>query len=122
LPVPDAFAHYRLNYPHWSEADCQRRAEIITSTHQAVFTEMVDLSMRGDGVDYLPYLAPIKSPILLIHGDEGAGGLVPAEGAARFAALGPNFSAVRIPGGSHSLHRESTEQFLDAVRVFLEGS
>jgi N-formylmaleamate deformylase len=122
LPVPEAFAHYRLHYPHWTEADCQRRAEIITSTHQAVFTEMVDQSMRGNGTDYVPYLAPIRSPVLLIHGDEESGGMVPADAAARFAALGPNFTAVRIRGGSHSLHRDSTEQFLEALRIFLEGS
>ena len=29
---------------------------------------------------------------------------------------------VRIPGGSHSLHRESTEPFLEALRIFLEGA
>lgn len=121
-PVPEVFAHYRLHYPHWTEADSARRAEIITSTHQAVFMEMVDQSMRGEGTDYIPYLAGITSPVLLIHGDQECGGLVPVSGAAQFAALGPNFSAVRIPGGSHSLHRDSTEPFLTAMRIFLEGS
>jgi N-formylmaleamate deformylase len=121
-PVPEVFAHYRLKYPDWSEADSLRRAEIITSTHQAVFTEMVDQSMRGDGTDYIPYLSAIKSPTLLIHGDEESGGMVSADGAARFRALGSNFDAIRIPGGSHSLHRDSTEPFLTALRVFLEGS
>lgn len=121
-PVPEVFAHYRLHYPDWSEADSRRRAEIITSTHQAVFMEMVDHSMRGNGTDYIPFLAGIVSPVLLIHGDEECGGMVPEDGAARFAALGPNFTTVRIPGGSHSLHRDATEPFLDALRVFLEGS
>ena len=83
---------------------------------------MVDQSMRGNGTDYVPFLAPIRSPVLLIHGDEESGGMVPAGAAARLAALGPNFKAVRIRGGSHSLHRDSTEQFLEVLRIFLEGS
>jgi N-formylmaleamate deformylase len=121
MSVEDVIAYYRQEFPHWSDDDRERRAEVITSTHAAVFTEMVDLAMRGEGIDYLAELGSIKSPILLIHGDFESGGLVPAQGAARFAALGPNFSTVRIPGGSHSLHRESTEPFLDAMRMFLEG-
>jgi pimeloyl-ACP methyl ester carboxylesterase len=122
MSVEDVIAYYRQEYPHWSDDDRERRAEVITSTHPAVFTEMVDLAMRGEGIDYLADLGSIRSPVLLIHGDFETGGLVPTDGAARFATLGPNFRTVRIPGGSHSLHRESTEPFLEAMRVFLEGA
>jgi N-formylmaleamate deformylase len=122
MSVEDVIAYYRQEFPHWSDDDRERRAEVITSTHPAVFTEMVDLAMQGEGIDYLADLGSIRSPILLIHGDFESGGLVPAPGAARFAVLGPNFSVVRIPGGSHSLHRESTEPFLEALRIFLEGA
>lgn len=115
MSVEDAAAHYHSEYPDWDEIDCRRRAEVITSTHQSVFTEMRDGSMRGRGVDYLDGLDAITSPITLIHGDLETGGLVPAEGAARFAALGPNFNALRIPGGSHSLHRDQAEAFLAAI-------
>ena len=122
MSVEDVMAYYRQEFPHWSDDDRERRAEVITSTHPAVFSEMVDLAMRGERIDYLAGLGSITSPILLIHGDFESGGLVPAAGATRFASLGPNFGAVRIPDGSHSLHRESTEQFLEAMRVFLEGA
>ena len=122
MSVDDVMAYYRQEFPHWSDDDRERRAEVITSTHPAVFSEMVELAMRGERIDYLAGLGSITSPILLIHGDFEGGGLVPAAGATGFASLGPNFGAVRIPGGSHSLHRESTEQFLEAMRVFLEGA
>ncbi len=115
MTVEDAAAHYRAEYPGWSDEDYQRRAEIITSTHQAVFMEMRQHAMTGDGIDYLAGLSVIESPITLIHGDLEAGGLVPAEGAERFAAIGPNFRSVRIPGGSHSLHRESPAEFVAAL-------
>lgn len=121
LPIPDVIAYYGREHPDWSLEERTRRAEIITSTHPAVFTEMIDLSMRESRVDYLADLISVASPICLIHGDIESGGLVPPDGARRFAALGANFSTARIPGGSHSLHRDFTDAFLNAMRVFLEG-
>jgi pimeloyl-ACP methyl ester carboxylesterase len=121
MPVPDVISYYRSEFPDWTEADRVRRAETVTSTHPAVFAEMVELSKRGAKIDYLAGMDAITSPTLLIHGDEATGGYIPESGAERFAALGPNFQAVRIEGGSHSLHRDSAEQFLEAVRLFLEG-
>lgn len=115
MTVEDAAAHYRSEFPGWSDEDYQRRAEIITSTHQAVFMEMRTHAMSGTGIDYFAGLDTIRSPITLIHGDTETGGLVPIEGARRFAELGPNFHSVRIPGGSHSLHREFAEAFLQAL-------
>lgn len=121
MPVSDVVAYYRAEHPHWSEEDRVRRAETVTSTHPAVFSEMVELSKQGAAIDYLEGLETIRSPTILIYGEVETGGYVPDAGARRFAALGPNFQAVRIAGGSHSLHRESTEQFLIAIRHFLEG-
>jgi N-formylmaleamate deformylase len=122
MSVPEVIAYYELEFPHWERADTERRAEVITATNPAVFSEMVEYAMRGDGIDYLTGLEAITSPVLLIHGDVESGGLVPRDGADRFSSLGSNFLSVRIPGGSHSLHRDSAEQFLDAVRIFLEGA
>ena len=121
MPIPEVAAHYAREHPDWSQEERQRRAEIITSTHPTVFTEMIEMSMRGTRVDYLADLISVASPICLIHGDLESGGLVPAEGAKRFAALGTNFSAVRIAGGSHSLHRDSTDAFLTAMLMFVDG-
>jgi pimeloyl-ACP methyl ester carboxylesterase len=118
-PLPAVVEHYRVNYPDWSDANRIRRAEIITSTHQAVFLEMRDFAMVGNGADHLEGLSSISSPVALLYGDVDAGGVVPSAGAGRFAALGPNFRSVRIPGASHSIHRDSTEAFLRETRAFL---
>ena len=122
MSVPEVIAYYEQEYPHWEKSDTERRAEVITATNPAVFSEMVAFAMQGEGIDYLAGLQVITSPVLLIHGDVEAGGLVPKAGAERFESLGPNFQAVRIPGGSHSLHRDSAEPFFEAVRIFLEGA
>jgi pimeloyl-ACP methyl ester carboxylesterase len=114
LSIPEAANAYRAEFPDWSDDECLRRAEVITSTHQQVFLEMRDGSMRGVGVDYLVGLEKITSPVTLIHGDPESGGLVPHDGANRFADLAENFTAIRIPGGSHSLHRDKTPEFLAA--------
>jgi pimeloyl-ACP methyl ester carboxylesterase len=84
-----------------------------------VFTEMIESSMQVPVIDFLADLGQVRSPICLIYGDIASGGVVPAAGAVRFAALGPNFSVVQIPGGTHSLHRDFTEQFLELTRTFL---
>ena len=52
--------------------------------------------------------------------DWDAGSLVSAESAARFEALGPNYSTVHIPGAPHTIHRDATEPFLRAAFAFLD--
>lgn len=120
LPHDLVVAHYRQQFPHWTEEERERRAEVITATHPAVFAELMSESQREVRVDYLEDLRTIRSPVLLIHGDVAVGGLVTPGQADRFASLGANFEVARIPGGSHALHRDSTEEFLEAVTAFLE--
>jgi pimeloyl-ACP methyl ester carboxylesterase len=120
LPIPEVIAHYEREYPMWSDEDRAARAAAITSTHQEVFCAMIDQARGADGVENLADLECIGSPVLLIYGDVETGGLVPADAAERLACTGSNFNAVRIPGGSHSLHRDSTVQFLNALLLFVE--
>ena len=120
MPIPEVIEEYRRDFPHWSQADYERRAWMITSTEQAVFTSIRDRAADGQQIDYLAGLEAITAPTMLIYGDLEHGALVPEEGAARFRNLAPNFSAVRIPGASHSIHRDSTTQFLDALTDFLD--
>ena len=119
LPPDAVVDHYRVNYPHWTEADRVRRANTLTSTQAAVFLEMRHHAMTGAGLDYLAGLSVIRSPIMLIYGDVEAGSLVPESGAASFAALGPNFETIHISGASHAIHRDSTESFLRETCAFL---
>ena len=119
LTVEEAAAVYARDHPEWSPADCRRRAESITATAPGVFAELRDEALRPDVPDRLAGLGSICSPVLLVHGDLEAGGMVVHADAARFAAQVPHARLVRIPGGGHSLHRDATAAFLAAVLPFL---
>lgn len=121
MTVEDAAASYRREHPEWSDEDCRRRAESITGTHPAVFTEMRDLATLGGDADRLALLAGIRSPVLLVRGDPERGSMVVPADAEQLAATVPNARLVRIPEGSHSLHRDQTAAFLAAVVPFLLG-
>jgi pimeloyl-ACP methyl ester carboxylesterase len=121
MSVDEIVAFYRTEYPDWSEEDYLRRAEVMASTDVAVFLELRDRAMMGDGIDMADQARGITSPMCLLYGDIEAGGLITPERAARFAAIGPNVSAVHIPGASHSIHRDSTDAFLAATFAFFDG-
>jgi pimeloyl-ACP methyl ester carboxylesterase len=117
--VEEAANIYAQRYPHWSEEERLRRAESITSTALPVFEEMRTRSIRDAGIDRVELSAGIVSPVLLVHGDVGSGGMLPQQDADRFATAVANATVVRIPGGSHSLHRDHAAEFLAAVLPFL---
>jgi pimeloyl-ACP methyl ester carboxylesterase len=121
MTVDDAAAHYRREHPEWTEEECRRRAVSITSTTPAVFTELRDSSIADTGGDGIALLAAIRSPVLLVRGDPETGSMVVPDDAERFAATLPDARLAHIPGGSHSLHRENTNAFLDVVLPFLLG-
>lgn len=119
MTVPEAAAHYASEHPDWSPADCRRRAESITSTAPGVFAELRDDSLRPDVPDRLAELGTITAPVLLVHGDLEAGGMVVPADAERFAAIVPNARLVRVPGVGHNVHRDAAEPFLDTIVPFL---
>ena len=120
LPPEEAAAYYRREHPNWTEEECVRRAHSITQTHPAVFGELRDEAIRDGVIDRLAPLGGIQSPMLLIHGDPESGSMVRREDVARFERLSSQTQVARLAGGSHSLHRERTAEFLDLVRAFLE--
>ena len=121
MTVDDAAAHYCREHPEWTEEECRRRAVSITSTAPAVFTELRDSSVADTGSDHIALLAAIRSPILLVRGDPETGSMVVPDDAERLAAALPDARLAHIPGGSHSLHREHTDAFLDEILPFLLG-
>ena len=121
MTVDDAAAHYRRENPDWTDEDCGRRAESITSTAPAVFTELRDRAAEDAVVDPIAPLAALRSPVLLVRGDLETGSMVVPSDADRLAATLPNARVVRIPRGSHSIHRDQTAAFLAAVVPFLLG-
>jgi len=119
MTVDGAATYYLAENPDQSAEEAHRRAASITATSAAAFTELRDENVAAGFIDRVAPLGPITTPILLIHGDIDTGGLVYPEDADRFAHVGPNFETARIPGGSHGLHRESTDDFLRLTLDFL---
>jgi pimeloyl-ACP methyl ester carboxylesterase len=115
---------YRQEYPHWSEADCRRRAETITGTAPGVFAELraaAEAALADGTTDRLAILSAIESPALLVYGNPELGGMVGAEDAARFARLMPRAWTAHIACAGHNLHRDASDAFLAVVVPFLEG-
>ncbi len=114
-----AAGHYAREYPDWSAEECRRRAEMITSVAPGVFTEMRTANLAPDQADRVATLAGISSPVLLVHGDLAAGGMVDLKDASRLVETLSDVRTVRIAGAGHSIHRERPEAFLAAVVPFL---
>ena len=119
MSTEDAALAYAAEYPHWSPELCHHRATQMTSTARNVFAELRADSLAHHGVDRVAEIATITSPTLLIHGDPHAGSMVHPEDAASFDRRLPNSTVVRIPGGSHGLHLDHRDAFLEAALPFL---
>ena len=124
LTPVEAAAWYRQQYPDWSDEDCLRRAETITSTAPGVFAELraeAREALANGTTDRTHILAAVQSPALLLHGSSELGSMVAPEDAQRFIQIMPRGRAMAISDAGHSLHRDATGAFLAAVMPFLEG-
>jgi N-formylmaleamate deformylase len=124
LSPAEAAAWYRQEYPDWSEDDCVRRAETITSVAPGVFAELrsaTEQALAEGTTDRMAILKPIETPALLIRGNPELGSMVQPEDARRFVEVVPHARDVYVPSAGHSIHRDAPEAFLAAVIPFLEG-
>ena len=124
LTPVEAAAWYRQQYPDWSDEDCLRRAETITSTAPGVFAELraeAREALANGTTDRTHILAAVQSPALLLHGSSELGSMVVPEDAERFVQIMPRSRTMGIPDAGHHLHRDATSAFLAAVIPFLEG-
>jgi pimeloyl-ACP methyl ester carboxylesterase len=122
MTVEQAAAWYASEYPHWSEEDCIRRAQSITSVHPRVFEELRDESTSVDRPPRLFGFEKITSPMMLVHGDVADGSMVQPEDARRLAQMVPALRIARIPGVGHNVHRDARESFVATVVPFLLGN
>jgi pimeloyl-ACP methyl ester carboxylesterase len=125
LTPAQAAAWYRQEYPDWSDADCLRRAETITSTAPGVFAELraeAQEALAGGTTDRMHILSGVQSPTLLLYGSVELGSMVAPADAERFVQIMPRGRALQIPGAGHSLHREASDAFLEAAIPFLDGA
>jgi pimeloyl-ACP methyl ester carboxylesterase len=124
LTPTEAAAWYRQQYPDWRDEDCLRRAETITSTAPGVFAELraeAREALVNGTTDRTHILAAVQSPALLVYGNPELGGMVLPEDAQRFIEIIPRARKVSFPQVGHSLHRDASTAFLEAVIPFLEG-
>jgi pimeloyl-ACP methyl ester carboxylesterase len=124
LTPAQAAAWYRQEYPDWSDEDCLRRAETITSTAPGVFAELraeAQEALTTGTRDRMHILAGVQIPTLLLYGNLELGSMVAPVDAERFVQIMPRGRAMQLPGAGHSLHRDASDAFLEAVIPFLEG-
>jgi pimeloyl-ACP methyl ester carboxylesterase len=124
LTPAQAAAWYRQEHPDWSDEDCLRRAQTITSTAPGVFAELraaAQDALANGTTDRMHILSAVQSPTLLLYGNIELGGMVAPADAERFVQTMPRGRALQIPGAGHSLHRDASDAFLEAVIPFLDG-
>jgi pimeloyl-ACP methyl ester carboxylesterase len=124
LTPAQAAAWYRQEHPDWSDEDCLRRAQTITSTAPGVFAELraaAQDALANGTTDRMHILSAVQSPTLLLYGNIELGGMVAPADAERFVQIMPRGRALQIPGAGHSLHRDASDAFLEAVIPFLDG-
>ena len=124
LTPAQAAAWYRQEHPDWSDEDCLRRAETITSTAPGVFAELraeAQEALARGTTDRMNILSEVQSPTLLLYGSLELGSMVAPTDAERFVRIMPRGRAIQLPGAGHSLHRDASDAFLEAVIPFLEG-
>jgi pimeloyl-ACP methyl ester carboxylesterase len=124
LTPAQAAAWYRQEHPDWSDEDCLRRAQTITSTAPGVFAELraaAQAALANGTTDRMHILSAVQSPTLLLYGNVELGGMVAPADAERFVQIMPRGRALQIPGAGHNLHRDASDAFLEAVIPFLDG-
>jgi pimeloyl-ACP methyl ester carboxylesterase len=124
LTPAQAAGWYRQEYSDWSDEDCLRRAETITSTAPAVFAELraeAQEALATGTTDRMHILAGVQIPTLLLYGNMELGSMVAPADAEQFAQTMPRGRAIQLPGAGHSLHRDASDAFLEAVIPFLDG-
>jgi pimeloyl-ACP methyl ester carboxylesterase len=123
VPVTQAAAWYRQQYPDWTDEDCQRRADSITCTARGVFAELrADAAARLAAPpvgDPFARLAAVRTSTLLLAGERALGAMLAPQDAAHLVATMPNARLMEIRGAGHGLHRDQPAAFLAAVVPFL---
>ena len=71
-------------------------------------------------IDWHGLIDDIRCPVLLITGDLERGALVTPEEVRALQAWLPRLRTVQIPDAGHSIHRDQSAAFLQAVRPFFQ--
>lgn len=124
MPLEEVEAVYQERFPDWTAADRRRRAESITVTAPAVFTEARDRFLTQLKT---PEKRPVEisdqlPPTLLIYADFDLGSMISDDEARAFTEAVPRATVERIPGAGHNIHREKPAEFLALAVPFLRAA
>lgn len=118
-PFEAVRAYYRKENPEWPDHLVDTRAWDITNARPEAISELRAASMANEGLDSTDGMRDITSPVLFIHGDPETGSMVHPEDLATLPDRLPTVRLARIPGGSHSMHRNRIPEWLDTVSGFM---
>ena len=105
----------RLAAPNWPEEDLAPWVDSKTRLSLSFFHQDVPPE-----VDWPPLVRRIPCPVLLLTADPEKGAIVTDAQAAGLRAMVPHLSIAHIAGAGHSIHRDQSGRFLEAVRAFLD--
>jgi pimeloyl-ACP methyl ester carboxylesterase len=120
MPLDELRGAYAAERPHWKPEAVDARARQMHQTARPVIEELMADSMANHGVDRLAEIEHVTSPVLFIHGDLDAGGMVHPDDIVALEQRLPNATVRRIPRGSHSMHIETPRAFLELAMPFLQ--
>lgn len=112
---------YAEQHPTWSEDLLDSRTEAMHACARAAIEELMRASMANEGVDSSDTLAGISEPVLLMHGDPQAGGMVHPDDIVTLPHRIANISVHGIAGAGHSVHRSHPAEWLQLVRDFIQS-
>lgn len=112
LTHDEILARGRRDHPEWHELE---REPWATSKRQ-VRPEAIEAITAHDWADLVPQ---ISCPTLLMHGEEGRGGVVGPEVADAVASLNSLVSVECIEGAGHNVRRENFNGYMQHLQGFL---
>ena len=115
----ELISHCRKNNPKWPDSELAPWAESKLQFDTSLYT-----AMRSNNAMYPDIASRIRCPALLISGDPVLGGIITPEVGENVCRIWKNIPQsqwVQIEGAGHSIRREQSEAFKDAVLTFLDA-
>ncbi len=102
--------------PKWHHQDARIKAEALEATSPDVVRRT---ALENQPWDLAPATMGLDTPTLLIAADPAQGGFIAPDLGERIAAANPRVTFRALSGSGHSMHRDSYEDFWQAVRDYL---
>jgi pimeloyl-ACP methyl ester carboxylesterase len=102
--------------PRWHHQDARIKEEALEATSPEVVRRT---ALENQPWDLVPATMDLDCPMLLLAADPAQGGFVAPDVGERIAAANPRVTFQALAGAGHSMHRDSYEDFWQAVRSYL---